>query len=43
MSYNIGGYPIMMPKSRLRPIDMTMEQAMRFVLTAGVASNGDKD
>lgn len=43
MSYNIGGYPIMMPKNRLRPIDMTMEQAMRFVLTAGVASNGDKD
>jgi uncharacterized membrane protein len=43
MSYNIGGYPIMMPKSRLRPIDMSMEQAMRFVLTAGVASNNDKD
>ncbi|WP_297808343.1 DUF502 domain-containing protein [uncultured Methylophaga sp.] len=43
MSYNIGGYPIMMPTSRLRPIDMSMEQAMRFVLTAGVASNGDKD
>lgn len=42
MSYNIGGYPVMMPKSRLRPIDMSMEQAMRFVLTAGVASS-DKD
>lgn len=39
MSYNIGGYPVMIPKSRLRPVDMTMEQAMRFVLTAGVANN----
>lgn len=42
MSYNIGGYPVMIPKNRLRPVDMTMEQAMRFVLTAGVANtNGD--
>lgn len=39
MSYNIGGYPVMIPKSRLRPVDMTMEQAMRFVLTAGVGSS----
>jgi len=38
MSYNIGGYPLMIAKSRLRPVDMTMEQAMRFVLTAGVGS-----
>ncbi|MEC9315376.1 MAG: DUF502 domain-containing protein [Pseudomonadota bacterium] len=44
MSYNIGGYPVMMPKSRLRPVNMTMEQAMRFVLTAGVAGhNGSQD
>lgn len=42
MSYNIGGYTMMLPRHRLRPIDMSMEQAMRFVLTAGVASN-DKD
>lgn len=39
MSYNIGGYPVMMSRKRLRPVDMTMEQAMRFVLTAGVAGN----
>lgn len=42
MSYNIGGYTMMLPRHRLRPIDMNMEQAMRFVLTAGVASS-DKD
>lgn len=39
MSYNIGGYPVMIAKSRLRPVDMSMEQAMRFVLTAGVGSS----
>lgn len=44
MSYNIGGYPVMMSKKRLRPVNMTMEQAMRFVLTAGVAGHhGKKD
>jgi uncharacterized membrane protein len=39
MSYNIGGYPVMIAKNKLRPVDMTMEQAMRFVLTAGVATD----
>ena len=39
MSYNIGGYPVIMPRRMLKPIDMSMEQAMRFVLTAGVAGH----
>lgn len=39
MSYNIGGYSIMVNKNRLRPVDMTMEQAMRFALTAGVTNH----
>lgn len=39
MSYNIGGYSLMIDRQRLRAIDMTMEQAMRFALTAGVACN----
>lgn len=43
MSYNIGGYPVMMPKNRLRPVNMSMEQAMRFVLTAGVAGHNGKE
>ena len=43
MSYNIGGYPVMIPKSRLRPVDMTMEQAMRFVLTAGLTRSNELD
>jgi uncharacterized membrane protein len=36
MSYMIGGYTVLMPRSAIRPLDMTMEEAMRFTLTAGV-------
>lgn len=36
LSYMIGGYAVLMPRSALRPLDMTMEEAMRFTLTAGV-------
>lgn len=36
LSYMIGGYAVLMPRSAIRPLDMTMEEAMRFTLTAGV-------
>jgi uncharacterized membrane protein len=36
LSYMIGGYAVLMPRSAVRPLDMTMEEAMRFTLTAGV-------
>ena len=36
MSYQIGGYTVFMPRSRITPVDMSREQAMRFVLTAGL-------
>ena len=36
-SYMIGGYAVLMPRSAVRPLDMSMEEAMRFTLTAGVA------
>ena len=36
LSYMIGGYAILMPRSAVRPLDMSMEEAMRFTLTAGV-------
>ncbi len=36
MSYMIGGYAVLVPRSAVRPLDMSMEEAMRFVLTAGV-------
>ncbi len=38
LSYMIGGYAVLMPRSAVRPLDMSMEEAMRFTLTAGVAS-----
>lgn len=37
MSYQIGGYTVYLPRSRVRPIDMNVEDAMRMVLTAGVS------
>ena len=36
LSYTVGGYAVMVPRSAVRPLDMGMEEAMRFVLTAGV-------
>jgi len=36
MSYMIGGYAVLMPRRAVRPLDMSMEEAMRFTLTAGV-------
>ena len=34
-SYQIGGFTVMMPRSKVTPIDMTIEKGMRFVITAG--------
>jgi uncharacterized membrane protein len=36
LSYMIGGYAVLMPRAAIRPLDMSMEEAMRFTLTAGV-------
>lgn len=36
MSYMIGGFTVLMPRSAVRPLQMNMEEAMRFVLTAGI-------
>jgi len=36
MSYQIGGYTIYLPRSRVVETDLTVEQAMRVVLTGGV-------
>ena len=38
MSYQMGGFTIMTPKSRIRSIDMGVEDALQFVLTAGVSA-----
>ncbi len=42
LSYMIGGYAVLVPISAVRPLDMNMEEAMRFTLTAGVTGSGTK-
>lgn len=36
MSYMVGGYALSVPRARVEPLDIGMEEAMRFLLTAGV-------
>ena len=38
MSYGIGGFAVLVPRSATKPLNMTMEEAMRFALTAGVTN-----
>lgn len=35
-SYQIGGYTVLVPAEELTPLDIPIEQAMRFVMTAGI-------
>jgi uncharacterized membrane protein len=37
MSYQIGGYTALLPRSRIEPLDMPVEAAMRLVLTGGIS------
>ena len=41
MSYMVGGYTVLIPRSELRPLKMSMEEAMRFILTAGITGKND--
>lgn len=36
MSYQLGGFTTIVPRNAVQPVDMPIEQAMRFALTAGV-------
>jgi uncharacterized membrane protein len=38
MSYQIGGYTVMVPKSAITAVEMSREDAMKFILTAGLKS-----
>jgi len=38
MGYMIGGYTVFLPREQVQPIDMSREDAMKFVLTAGLKS-----
>ena len=37
MSYQIGGYTLYLPRERLRPLDISVEEGMRLVLTGGIS------
>lgn len=41
LSYQIGGYTVLLSRSALHPLDMSMHEAMSFVLTGGVATPHD--
>lgn len=38
MSYQLGGYTLMLPREQVEPLDMGAQEAMRFVLTAGLGT-----
>jgi uncharacterized membrane protein len=38
MSYQVGGYTVFVPKSSLTVVEMSREDAMKFILTAGLKS-----
>jgi len=39
MSYQIGGYTVILPRERIEPIPMSSEEALRFAVTAGMSRN----
>lgn len=43
MSYQIGGYTVLIPRNKVTPLDMPLEKAMRFVLSAGVIEGSVSD
>ena len=42
MSYQVGGYMVVVPRAQVTPIDMARDEAMRFVLTAGMTGEAKK-
>lgn len=43
MSYQLGGFTVMVPKDKVTPVDLKVDQAMQFVLTAGVSAEDKED
>ncbi len=38
MSYQVGGYTLLVPRSAVTPVEMGVEDAMRFAVTAGMSA-----
>ena len=41
LSYQIGGFTLFIPRARITPIEWPFEDAMRYVMTAGVSGSDD--
>ena len=41
-SYCFGGYLVSVARDRIQPVDMGMNEALRFVLAAGMGAEADK-
>lgn len=42
MSYQIGGYTLALDNARLQPVEMSVEDALRYVVTAGIQQSAGK-
>lgn len=42
MSYQLGGFTIVVPRQRVRVVSMSVEDALRFCVTAGVAQKSER-
>jgi uncharacterized membrane protein len=42
-SYQIGGFTVIMPRTAITEVDMSVEDALRFVATAGVVGEAKID
>jgi uncharacterized membrane protein len=40
MSYQVGGYTVIVPRDAIRPVEMSREEALKFILTAGLKTAG---
>ncbi len=43
MSYMVGGYTVLIEKDKVKAVDWSFEEAMRFALTAGVSKNPEAE
>jgi uncharacterized membrane protein len=39
MSYQVGGYAVIVPREAVRPLEISREDAMKFILTAGLKTD----
>jgi uncharacterized membrane protein len=41
MSYQVGGYTVFVPRDSVEPVNMSMNEAMRFAITAGMSTSSN--